>query len=93
MDLESDFRNLSKDVVKVERQIGQMLLTLEGESGKGGIVGDLRVLQQNQMRLIANQEATSNLIRVGFWVMGAASSLAIFVSLTALVISIFALLK
>lgn len=53
----------------------------------------IQELADQQTRIIANQDATQNLIRVGFWVMAMASTLAIFLSLTAIVISIMAFMK
>lgn len=93
MDIESDFRNLATDVRKLERGIERMRYVLEGETGKGGVINDLREITEQQARIIANQDATTNLIRVGFWVMAMASALAIFLSLTAIVIAVMAFLK
>lgn len=70
-----------------------MRYVLEGETGKGGVINDLREITEQQARIIANQDATTNLIRVGFWVMAMASALAIFLSLTAIVIAVMAFLK
>ncbi len=93
MDIESDFRNLATDVRKLERGVERMRYVLEGETGKGGVINDLREITEQQARIIANQDATTNLIRVGFWVMAMASALAIFLSLTAIVIAVMAFLK
>lgn len=93
MDIESDFRNLATDVRKLERGVERMRYVLEGETGKGGVINDLREITEQQARIIANQDATTNLIRVGFWVTAMASALAIFLSLTAIVIAVMAFLK
>jgi len=93
MDIESDFRNLATDVRKLERGVERMRYVLEGETGKGGLMNDLREITEQQAKIIANQDATTNLIRVGFWVMAMASALAIFLSLTAIVIAVMAFMK
>ncbi len=93
MDIESDFRNLATDVRKLERGVERMRYALEGETGKGGLMNDLREITEQQAKIIANQDATTNLIRVGFWVMAMASALAIFLSLTAIVIAVMAFMK
>lgn len=93
LNLESDVRDLLADLRKQERMTDRFRLALEGENGKGGLVGSVQELSNQQSKIIANQEATSNLIRVGFWVMAMASALAIFISLTAIVISIAAFMK
>lgn len=93
MDIESDFRNLVTDVRKMERGVERLRFALEGETGKGGVMNELRDITDQQARIIANQDATTNLIRVGFWVMAMASALAIFLSLTAIVIAVMAFLK
>lgn len=93
IDLEGDVRDLLADLRKQERATERLRISLEGENGKGGLVGSIQELSAQQSRVIANQEATSSLIRVGFWVMAMASALAIFISLTAIVISIAAFMK
>lgn len=93
MDIESDFRNLVADVRKMERGVDRLRFALEGETGKGGVMNELREITDQQAKIIANQDATTNLIRVGFWVMAMASALAIFLSLTAIVIAVMAFLK
>lgn len=93
MDIESDFRNLVADVRKLEKGVDRLRFALEGETGKGGVMNELREITDQQAKIIANQDATTNLIRVGFWVMAMASALAIFLSLTAIVIAVMAFLK
>lgn len=93
MDIESDFRNLVADVRNMERGVDRLRFALEGETGKGGIMNELREITDRQAKIIANQDATTNLIRVGFWAMAMASALAIFLSLTAIAIAVMAFLK
>lgn len=90
-ELESDVRNLLKDISALERQVYNLRLTQQGDDGRGGIVktlfdlgAQLSSLTLQVTKIAIQQETDARILRLAIWMPTIIALVSLSVSLIAI---------